>query len=83
MIALRDGSLLGACRKYQAGDGFAHRDTAPASIVAAMYAQLNSIELHANFTDLVAKIASGWPSSKWDECMSWNCRTSQLTKLAS
>lgn len=35
-------------------------------------AKLNGIEPQAYIADVIEKIASGWPSSRWDELMPWN-----------
>lgn len=35
-------------------------------------AKLNGIEPQAYIADVIEKIASGWPASRWDELMPWN-----------
>lgn len=35
-------------------------------------AKLNGIEPRAYIADVFAKIADGWPDSRWDELMPWN-----------
>jgi len=35
-------------------------------------AKLNGIEPQAYIADIIEKVASGWPSSRWDELMPWN-----------
>uniref|UniRef100_UPI00135F8A00 IS66 family transposase n=1 Tax=Escherichia coli TaxID=562 RepID=UPI00135F8A00 len=35
-------------------------------------AKLNNIEPQAYIGDVMGKIASGWPASRWDELMPWN-----------
>jgi len=35
-------------------------------------AKLNGIEPQAYITDVIARIAGGWPASRWDELMPWN-----------
>ena len=35
-------------------------------------AKLNGIEPQAYIADVIAKIAGGWPASRWDELMPWN-----------
>lgn len=35
-------------------------------------AKLNGIEPQAYIADVIAKIASDWPASRWDELMPWN-----------
>ena len=35
-------------------------------------AKLNGIEPQAYIADVIAKIADGWPASRWDELMPWN-----------
>ena len=35
-------------------------------------AKLNDVEPQAYMTDVIGKIASGWPASRWDELMPWN-----------
>lgn len=44
---------------------------------AALYtvietAKLNGLEPQAYITDVIEKIAQGWPASRWDELMPWN-----------
>lgn len=44
---------------------------------AALYtvietAKLNGLEPQAYIADVIAKIAEGWPASRWDEIMPWN-----------
>ena len=48
-----------------------------AGLAAAIYsvietAKLNNIEPQAYIGDVMGKIASGWPASRWDELMPWN-----------
>ena len=35
-------------------------------------AKLNGLEPQAYIADVIEKIASGWPASRWDELMPWN-----------
>ncbi len=35
-------------------------------------AKLNGIEPQVYIADVIEKIASGWPASRWDELMPWN-----------
>ena len=42
-------------------DLFRHRDR-----------QAQCIEPQAYIADVIEKIASGWPASRWDELMLWN-----------
>lgn len=35
-------------------------------------AKLNGLESQAYIADVIEKIASGWPASRWDELMPWN-----------
>jgi len=35
-------------------------------------AKLNGIEPQTYIADVMEKIASGWPASRWDEIMPWN-----------
>lgn len=35
-------------------------------------AKLNGIEPQAYIADVIAKIAGGWPASRWDDLMPWN-----------
>ena len=35
-------------------------------------AKFNGIEPQAYIADVIEKIASGWPASRWDELMPWN-----------
>ena len=35
-------------------------------------AKLNGVEPQAYIADVIEKIASGWPASRWDELMPWN-----------
>jgi len=34
--------------------------------------KLNRVEPQTYITDVIEKIASGWPASRWDELMPWN-----------
>ena len=34
--------------------------------------KLNGVEPQAYIADVIEKIASGWPASRWDELMPWN-----------
>ncbi len=46
-------------------------------------AKLNGLEPQAYIADVIAKIAGGWPASRWDELMPWNWQAHQdLDKLA-
>lgn len=46
-------------------------------------AKLNGLEPQAYITEDIAKIAGGWPASRWDEPMPWNWQAQQdLDKLA-
>ena len=46
-------------------------------------AKLNGLEPQAYIADVIAKIADGWPASRWDELMPWNWQPQQdLDKLA-
>lgn len=46
-------------------------------------AKLNGLEPQAYIADVIAKIAGGWPASRWDELMPWNWQPQQdLDKLA-
>jgi len=38
-------------------------------------AKLNGIEPQTYIGDVMEKIASGWPASRWDELMPWNWTT--------
>ena len=40
-------------------------------------AKLNGVEPQAYIADVIEKIASGWPASRWDELMPWNWRSEQ------
>ena len=40
-------------------------------------AKLNGVEPQAYITDVIEKIASGWPASRWDELMPWNWQPEQ------
>jgi len=35
-------------------------------------AKLNGIEPQPYIADIIEKVASGWPASRWDELMPWN-----------
>ena len=35
---------------------------------------MNGVEPQAYIADVIAKIASDWPASRWDELMPWNWR---------
>ena len=46
-------------------------------------AKLNGLEPQAYIADVIAKIAGGWPASRWDELMPWNWQAQQgVDKLA-
>lgn len=40
-------------------------------------AKLNGLEPEAYLADVMEKIASGWPASRWDELMPWNWRPAE------
>lgn len=40
-------------------------------------AKLNGIEPQAYIADVIERIASGWPASRWDELMPWNWTAGQ------
>lgn len=40
-------------------------------------AKLNGVEPQAYIADVIEKIASGWPASRWDELMPWNWQHDQ------
>ena len=40
-------------------------------------AKLNGVEPQAYIADVIEKIASGWPASRWDELMPWNWQPTQ------
>ena len=40
-------------------------------------AKLNGVEPQAYIADVIEKIASGWPASRWDELMPWNWQSEQ------
>lgn len=44
-------------------------------------AKLNGLESQAYIADVVEKIASGWPASRWDELMPWNW-TAEVTPVS-
>ena len=44
-------------------------------------AKLNGVEPQAYIADVIEKIASGWPASRWDELMPWNW-TAQSTPVS-
>ena len=45
-------------------------------------AKLNGIEPQAYIGDVIAKIADGWPASRWDELMPWNWAAPQRPLIA-
>ena len=45
-------------------------------------AKLNGIEPQAYIADVIAKIADGWPASRWDELMPWNWEDPQRPLIA-
>lgn len=59
----RKNSLFAGSR---AGD---ERAAAIYSIIET--AKLNGLEPQAYIADVIEKIASGWPTSRWDELMPW------------
>lgn len=44
-------------------------------------AKLNGLESQAYIADVIEKIASGWPASRWDELMPWNW-TAEVTPVS-
>jgi len=48
------------------------RATAIYSVIET--AKLNGLEPQAYIADVIEKIASNWPASRWDELMPWNWR---------
>ena len=58
-------------------------DRAAAIYTVIETAKLNGLEPQAYIADVIAKIAGGWPASRWDELMPWNWKAQQdLDKLA-
>ena len=45
-------------------------------------AKLNSIEPQDYIADVIEKIASGWPASRWDELMPWNWQPVEQKQIA-
>ena len=45
-------------------------------------AKLNGIEPQAYIADVIEKIASGWPASRWDELMPWSWRPASEPAMA-
>lgn len=45
-------------------------------------AKLNGIEPQAYIADVIAKIAGGWPASRWDELMPWNWTAGEQPLIA-
>lgn len=45
-------------------------------------AKLNGIEPQAYIADVIAKIAGGWPASRWDELMPWNWVAHEQSAMA-
>lgn len=39
--------------------------------------KLNDVEPQAYIADVIARIASNWPASRWDELMPWNWTAAQ------
>jgi len=35
-------------------------------------AKMNGLEPQAYITDVIARIAAGWPATRWDDLMPWN-----------
>lgn len=33
---------------------------------------MNGLEPQAYITDVIARIAAGWPATRWDDLMPWN-----------
>ena len=52
--------LVGACGGPQPGD------------FVIVGEPINGVEPQAYIADVIEKIASGWPASRWDELMPWN-----------
>ena len=44
-------------------------------------AKLNGVEPQAYIADIIEKIASGWPASRWDELMPWNWRPAEQPQI--
>jgi hypothetical protein len=45
-------------------------------------AKLNGIEPQAYIADVIEKIASHWPASRWDELMPWNWQPTEQSQIA-
>ncbi len=45
-------------------------------------AKLNGIEPQAYIADVMEKVASDWPASRWDELMPWNWTTNEQPPIA-
>ena len=45
-------------------------------------AKLNGIEPQAYIADVIEKIASGWPASRWDQLMPWNWQPAEQPHIA-
>ena len=45
-------------------------------------AKLNGIEPQAYIADVIEKIASDWPASRWDELMPWNWQPTEQSQIA-
>jgi len=45
-------------------------------------AKLNGVEPQAYIADVIGKIASGWPASRWDELMPRNWQPAEQSQIA-
>jgi len=55
---------------FAGSDGGAEHWAVIASLIETC--KLNGVEPQAYIADVIAKIASNWPASRWDELMPWN-----------
>ena len=68
--AMRPVALSRKNSLFAGSDEGAANWAAVASLVETC--KLNSVEPHAYFTDLLTRLAKGWPNARIDELMPWN-----------
>lgn len=67
MRGLGNGRLISPVAGSKAGG-----EPAAAIYSVIETAKLNGVDPQAYIADVIEKIASGWPVSRWDEFMPWN-----------
>jgi transposase len=77
------GIAVGRLNRLFAGSR-AGGERASAIYTVIQTCKANSVEPQAYITDVITKIADGWPATRWNELMPWNWMPSadQLTTQA-